>query len=122
MGKINSRQKGARGEREFAALLREHGYEARRGQQFSGSPDSPDVVTNLPYHFEVKRVEQFNAYKAMEQAVRDSEATKMPVVAHKRNKGEWLAVLRMSDFLKLISQGDQLIKKPRAVKRIRRLS
>lgn len=33
MGKINSRDKGARGERLFAALLREHGYEAERGCQ-----------------------------------------------------------------------------------------
>lgn len=121
MGKINSRQKGARGEREFAALLREHGYEARRGQQFSGSPDSPDVVTNLPFHFEVKRVEQFNAYKAIEQAVRDSEPTKIPVVAHKRNKGEWLAVLRMDDFIKLVKRS-QSESKPRSIRRVRRVS
>lgn len=31
MGKINSRDKGARAEREFAKLLRDHGYEAERG-------------------------------------------------------------------------------------------
>lgn len=104
MGKINSRQKGAKGEREFAAVLREAGYEARRGQQFSGSPDSPDVVTNLPYHFEVKRVEHFNAYKAMEQAVRDSDPVKTPIVAHRRNKCEWLAVMRMSDFLRMVKR------------------
>ena len=39
-GEMNSRRKGKVGEREFAALLREHGFDARRGQQFSGSPDS----------------------------------------------------------------------------------
>lgn len=33
---MNSRNKGKRGEREFAALLREHGFDARRGQQFAG--------------------------------------------------------------------------------------
>jgi len=33
---INSRQKGARGEREWAAKCREEGYDCRRGQQFSG--------------------------------------------------------------------------------------
>lgn len=33
MGKINSRDKGARAEREFAKMLREHGYEAERGCQ-----------------------------------------------------------------------------------------
>jgi hypothetical protein len=37
--RINSRQKGARGERQWRDELRAHGYDARRGQQFSGSPD-----------------------------------------------------------------------------------
>ena len=50
---MNSRNKGKRGELEWRDVIRSHGYEARRGQQFSGSPDSPDVVTDLPYHFEV---------------------------------------------------------------------
>ena len=33
---MNSRQKGKRGELELAKVLREHGYETRRGQQYSG--------------------------------------------------------------------------------------
>ena len=41
---MNSRQKGARGERMFRDMFREAGFEARRGQQFSGGTDSPDVV------------------------------------------------------------------------------
>ena len=58
---MNSRTKGKVGEREFAALLREHGFDARRpGQQFSGSPESPDSNVSdaaLPWlHVEVKRV------------------------------------------------------------------
>ncbi len=38
--------------------IRWSGYAARRGQQFSGSPDSPDVVCDsLPWmHFEVNHV------------------------------------------------------------------
>lgn len=74
----------------------------KRGQQFSGSPDSPDVVTVLPHHFEVKRVERFNIYDAMEQAVRDS-GERVPVVAHKRNRGEWLIVMRFDDWFEAIS-------------------
>jgi Holliday junction resolvase len=46
--KVNSRQKGARGERQWAKELNAMGFNsdepARRGQQFSGSKDSPDVV------------------------------------------------------------------------------
>ena len=59
MGKINSRQKGAAGERELANWLKQYeGVEARRGQQFSGSPDSPDVVHSMEgLHIECKQVE-----------------------------------------------------------------
>ncbi len=55
MSRVNSRNKGANGERQFAAHLRELGFQARRGQQHAGGPDSPDVVTSLDnIHFEVK--------------------------------------------------------------------
>lgn len=102
--KINSRAKGARGERLCRDLLRKHGYEARRGQQFSGGKDSPDVVSSLEgHHIEVKFVESFNAYKAMEQASRDCEGTgKVPIVFHKRKGKEWLVVLKAEDYLQLL--------------------
>ena len=121
MGKINSRSKGCRGEREFAATLRSYGYEARRGQQFSGSPDSPDVVSNLPFHFEVKRTEKFSVYKAMAQAVRDSEPGKAPIVAHKQNGQEWLVVLRVDDFMRMV-KALKFDPRARVVRRIRKVS
>jgi Holliday junction resolvase len=54
----NQRQKGARGEREAAKLLRDLGFAgARRGQQFRGGYDTPDVICEaLPdILFEVKQ-------------------------------------------------------------------
>ena len=51
----NSKQKGKRRVTQFAHFLKERGVEARRGQQFSGGDDSPDVVHNIPgIHFEVQ--------------------------------------------------------------------
>lgn len=99
---INSRTKGAAGERELAKKLTEVlGCEARRGQQFQGSPDSPDVVTSLDgVHIECKRVERFEIYKAMEQAKHDAGG-KIPVVCHRKNRGEWLAVVRLEDLPEL---------------------
>lgn len=100
--RANSRAKGCRGERELAANVREHGYTARRGQQYSGGGDSPDVVTDIPgLHIECKRVEVFNLYKSLAQAKRDA-AGKVPVVAHKRNRKDWVAVLNWNDFLNLL--------------------
>jgi Holliday junction resolvase len=101
MAKINSRAKGARGELELAAVLKEYGYEARRGQQFSGGSDSPDVVTDLPgIHIECKRVEAGNLYNWLEQAQRDAKG-KTPVVMHRRTRKDWVCILTLEDFLKL---------------------
>lgn len=99
---VNSRQKGARGEREFAEYLRAHGHDARRGQQFAGGPESPDVVSNLPFHWEVKRVEALQLYPALAQAIRDAKDGTVPVVAHRKNGQEWVAILRMDDLMGLL--------------------
>jgi hypothetical protein len=101
---INSRAKGARGERELAEYLRSFGLEARRGQQFSGSPDSPDVVTSLSgVHFECKRVEKGSMYAWLNQAQRDARPDQIPVVAHRRNHGEWIAILPLCLLLELLN-------------------
>lgn len=98
-----SRQKGKRGEREFAALLRAHGLEARRGVQYRGGPDSPDVVCEaLPIHWEVKRTEQLALYPALEQARTECPDGHTPVVATKRNRGRWIVLLDAEDLLRLL--------------------
>ena len=107
-----SREKGKRGEREFCELLREHGFDARRGQQFAGSPDSPDVVTDCPYHFEVKRTESFSpSYLA--QAERDAHPSLQPVVVWKRNNAPWRVFCDAHHYLgmwsKLLRIEDELL-------------
>jgi Holliday junction resolvase len=98
----NSRRKGAVGEREFASLLRDHKLDARRGQQFSGGTDSPDVVSSLTgVHFEVKRVQAGNPYDWLAQAQRDA-GKKVPIVAHRRNHKDWIAIVPMDELLKLL--------------------
>ena len=93
----NSRRKGAEGERDAAHALTEvYGCPCRRGQQFAGGPDSPDVLGVPGLHFEVKRTEKFSIYKAMAQAIRDA-GDRVPVVLHRNNGGEWLHVMRLAD-------------------------
>lgn len=95
----NSRQKGARGERELAGKLRGHGYNCRRGQQYSGANGDADVV-GLPYiHIECKRVEKLNLYDAMSQAKRDARPGEIPAVFHRKNDCEWLVTTSMEDFM-----------------------
>lgn len=98
MGKT-SREKGKRGEREFAALCREYGYNARRGQQYCGI-EGEDVVGLPGIHVEVKRTEQLRIYDAIDQARRDAK-DKIPIVAHRRNKCDWLIIMRAEDWFEL---------------------
>lgn len=104
---INSRQKGARAEREAAAewaALFPGTVTARRGQQFAGGTESPDVVTSMEnVHLEVKRTEKGNPYRWMEQAVRDA-GPKLPIVLHRRNGEEWLAIVRLADVPRLATE------------------
>lgn len=101
---VNSRQKGKRGELAFRDLLRERGYaDARRGQQFAGGPDSPDVVGGPKgFHFEVKFRETHQPWEAMAQAEAERRPHDVPVVAMKKNGKQWLIVLRERDFFHLL--------------------
>ena len=99
---INSREKGRKGEAELAKILRERGYEARRGQQFCGANGDADVVGLPGYHIECKRVEKLNLEAAMEQSKRDARQGEIPIVAHRKNRHEWLTTLRLEDFLDII--------------------
>lgn len=99
----NSRRKGAVGEREIAKYLREHGFtEARRGQQFKGGADSPDVVGLTGFHVEVKRVERLDLNAAMDQSIRDSAPDEKPLVVHRRNNDYWKVTMRLDDFMEVI--------------------
>lgn len=102
--RVNSRAKGAAAEVEFAHYLEDFGVEATRGQQHSGSPDSPDVKTNMRgVHFEVKRTERTDLYGWLTQAVNDSKGGAVPIVAHRKSREKWLAVLDMDDLMKLLT-------------------
>ena len=100
----NSRRKGAVGEREIAKYLREHGFtDARRGQQFKGGADSPDVTGLTGFHIEVKRVERLDLNAAMEQSIRDCGENETPIVVHRRNNDYWKVTMRLDDFMEVIN-------------------
>lgn len=92
-----SREKGKRGEREFAALCRDEGYDARRSEQYAGGVDSADVVGLPGVHVEVKRQEQLRMEDWMAQSVRDA-GEDIPIVAHRKNNCGWLITMRAEDW------------------------
>jgi len=103
---INSRRKGAAGERELASYLREQGWQkARRTQQYAGNPEggSGDVVCdNFPFHIEGKRCQQIKPEQWMAQAKSDCPASKIPSVFFRRNgEKKWLVILQADDVCEI---------------------
>ena len=98
---MNSRNKGKRGELEAAHLLREYGYGARRGQQFSGANGDADVVGLPGIHIEVKRVEKLNISEAMAQSMRDAKTGELPIVLHRKNRQEWLVTMPFTLWMEM---------------------
>lgn len=98
---MNVKQKGNRGEREVAAILREHGYDARRGLQYQSGQVEADVVGLPGYHLEIKRVERLNIHAALEQSRADAKEGEVPVVVHRRSREDWLITMPFAEFLRL---------------------
>lgn len=107
MGKF-SREKGKRGEREFASLCRQEGYDARRTAQVRGDRDGAADVEGLPgIHVEVKRVEHLNIDDALDQARHDAEAKhdgSLPIVAHRRNHTRWKITMDAADWFEIFRE------------------
>ena len=95
------REKGKRGEREVVALMREWGFEAKRGQQHRGGGDSPDVIHNIrDVHVEVKLREAFSLYPTLEHTRKEADDL-IPVVFYRRNGKPWVAIMYADDYLNL---------------------
>lgn len=97
---MNSRDKGARGERELAGVLNGYGFFCRRGQQFSGANGDPDVIGLPGIHIECKRVERLDLYAAIDQAKRDARKRGgLPAVFHRKNNAEWLVSMPLENWM-----------------------
>ena len=100
-----SRDKGKRGEREVAAIIRSHGFEARRGQQHRGGSDSPDVIHSIPgVYVEVKFREQLNVHAALEKAMQEAPFKDCPVVFHRKKRTGWVVSMDAEDYLYLMKR------------------
>ena len=110
--RVNSKEKGKKGEREWATVCRSHGYgDARRTAQYCGNTGDASDVVGLPgIHQEVKRVERLNIDEAMEQAVHDAKEAgngDMPIVAHRRSRKPWLVTMRAEDWFNLYQEWNE---------------
>lgn len=110
---MNSKRKGKAAELEFSHMLKDFGFNARRGVQYSGGGGSPDVVCeelDHAIHWEVKAAEKLNIWDAVNQAIRDCPQGKWRAVAHKRNRKGWLITMTFEDYMDLLKEWYQLKK------------
>ena len=106
--RVNSKQKGARFERQLASRFREYGYDARRTAQYCGNTGDASDVVGLPgIHVEAKHAEQMRLYEWIAQAKRDAAAgggNALPAVFHKKNHAEILVTVELDTFMKLYKE------------------
>lgn len=95
---MNSRNKGKNGELELAERLRDYGIEARRG--WSEGKDITHAIEGV--HLECKRVERSQPYVWLDQAIRDAKGDEIPVVVHRQNRKDWIAILDLGDLIEIL--------------------
>lgn len=97
---INSRNKGAVGERELVQALNDHGLLCRRTVQYCGnSGEAADVQCDgLPLHLEVKRTEKLKWRATLDQVRRDARG-KPWVIFHRQSNMRWVVIIDMETWL-----------------------
>jgi Holliday junction resolvase len=106
-----SRDKGARGEREVADVFEAAGVPARRtaglqaGERVEGLDvaDADATLAVAGVHIEVKRCERIELPAWLRQAEADAPEGAEPVVAFRRNREPWRAVVRLDYLARLMS-------------------
>jgi len=120
MGK-SSQRKGAAGERELAALLRQYGYDIQRGGFVFGESEGSIVLPRHTSSPEAQRPRRMasralNLDEAVYQSTRDSEKFKdgFPVVIHRKNhdpkktkyRDKWKVTMFLDDWLEIYNNSD----------------
>ena len=97
----SERDKGARGEREVADIFRAAGFDCDRVPNSGGLRLKGDLYGQLPVHLECKRQETARPWAWYEQAAAEAPAGLEPVVAFRRSRSVWLALLALDELVRL---------------------
>jgi Holliday junction resolvase len=100
----SQRDKGARGEREVAAVFRAAGFDCDRTPNSGGLRTKGDLVGSVPAHIEVKRQENLRLPLWLRQAADEAPSATVPVVAFRQNGGVWYAALPLAELVALFAR------------------
>lgn len=104
-----SRDKGSRGELEVVEMIRAAGWPFCHRNFDSGSAGGGDVARGpAGVAVEIKRTEALRLREAWKQAVDDAAPRReIPVVMHRWNGGEWIAMLPADELLALLAHRER---------------
>ena len=100
----SAQAKGRRGEIELARYLQENGFtDAKPGAPLNYGKEA-DITGISGLHIECKRHERLEINKWYEQAAEDAARMQdgAPAVIYRQNRRQWMIVLSLNDFLKMI--------------------
>jgi len=116
---LTERRKGAGGELELCAILREHGWkDARRTHDGREQALRGDIAHGpAGVHLECKRTEKASVWAWWKQACDDAwvggkesalegikyKTRQIPVVAFRRSRSPWLALIELDELLPLLA-------------------
>lgn len=96
------RRKGVAGEREVAALFREHGFTVRG---LEGRGDWLAIGNGHLINVETKRQEVARPWAWQEQALADAVPDSLPLVAFRRSRSRWWGMSPLDGLLAGLAKG-----------------
>jgi hypothetical protein len=69
--------------------------------------DKRDCVEVAGIHFQIKRTEKLELWKAIEQAESEARDHDLPVVAFRRNRSKWYCVIEADELVALLRLREQ---------------
>jgi hypothetical protein len=96
------RRKGLEGEREVAAIWRDSGVYVQNLEGL-GDHSISGLFGNEQIHCEVKRCETTRPWAWFEQARSEAPVGAVPVVAFRRSRSPWLALIELEDLARLLA-------------------
>lgn len=97
------RRKGVEGEREVAEVFRAVGFDCDRTPNSGALRIRGDLHGTVPAHVESKRQETARPWAWWAQATADAEAGDMVVVAFRRSRSPWLALVDLRELARLLA-------------------
>jgi hypothetical protein len=96
------REKGARAEREVAAIFQAAGFDCNRVPNSGGLRIKGDLYGDVPAHVEVKRAEQLRVPEWWRQTRGEAPEGVLPVLTFRQSRGEWLALVPLDALVRLL--------------------